>query len=167
MTGEQRAADRLAVVEATIRMAWHTDRREWDRLEEVLADEVTLDYESLTGLAPTTLARKQVTDSWAAVLGQLEATQHLVANHLVTIDGDQATCTAAFQATHVLANPHGGPLWTLGGHYAYELARGAGGWRITSVRLTADWASGNQQIMTAVGAPSTRGPRRAQPGDGS
>jgi SnoaL-like domain len=50
---------------------------------DVLAPRVRLDYTSLT------------------------ATQHLVGNHLLTIDGDQATCTAAFQATHVLANPHG------------------------------------------------------------
>jgi len=29
--------------------------------------------------------------------------------------GDQAICTAAFQATHVLATPLGEPTWTLGG----------------------------------------------------
>lgn len=83
----------------------------------------------------------------ALTRGRSASRSHLVANHLVSIDGDEATCTAAFQATHLLANPHGGPLWTLGGHYDLRLARSGEGWRITSVCMIADWATGNQQIM--------------------
>ncbi len=145
----QTLADRLAIIEATTRMAWHVDRRDWDELEDVLADEVLLDYSSLSGGEPATLPRAQIIGSWVSVLGALDATQHLVSNHLVAIDGDTAVCTAAFQATHVLSNPHGGPVWTLGGHYRFQLARAAAsGWRITGVEMIADWASGNQRIMT-------------------
>ena len=105
-------------------------------------------YTSLNGGQPATLPRQQIIDAWAGVLGRLDATQHLVANHLVTVDGDSATCTAAFQATHLLATPHGGPIWTLGGHYRFQLARTMDGWRITGVQMVADWATGNQHIMT-------------------
>jgi ketosteroid isomerase-like protein len=97
------------------------------------------------------LGREDVISAWAGLLGNLDATQHLVANHLVHVDGDTAFCTASFQATHLLANPHGGPIWTLGGHYEFGLARTAEGWRITSVKMIADWATGNQQIMTLAG----------------
>jgi hypothetical protein len=153
MTDERRVADRLDVIEATVRMLWHADRREWDRLRSVLAEEVTLDYTSLNGGEAATLSCDQVISAWAGMLGNLDATQHLVSNHLVSIDGDTASCTAAFQATHLLANPHGGPIWTLGGHYEFGLARTAEGWQITSVQMIADWATGNQQIMTLAAPP--------------
>jgi len=70
--------DRFDIIDMTVRMAWHADRREWDALNNVLAARVRLDYTSLSG-------------------------------------GDQAICTTAFQATHVLATPLGEPTWTLGG----------------------------------------------------
>ena len=114
----------------------------------MLAPRVRLDYTSLAGGEAATVERGDIIAAWRNALGALTATQHLVTNHLVTIDGDQATCTAAFQATHVLANPHGDPTWTLGGHYRFDLTRTSGGWRIAAVTMTADWAAGNQQIMT-------------------
>ena len=82
------------------------------------------------------------------LLGRLTATSHLVNNHLVSVDGDHAVCTAALQATHLLANAHGGPLWTLGGHYRYSLVSAGGSWRINGVVMTATWADGNQHVMT-------------------
>ena len=82
------------------------------------------------------------------LLGRLTATSHLVNNHLVSVDGDHAVCTAALQATHLLANAHGGQLWTLGGHYRYSLVSAGGSWRINGVVMTATWADGNQHVMT-------------------
>jgi len=97
-----------------------------------------------------------VISAWTELLGALDATQHLVANHLVSIEGDVAICTAAFQATHLLAYPHGGAIWTPGGHYELGLQRNAEGWRITSMHMTtADWATGNQQIMTLAAAKAS------------
>ena len=140
--------DRFDIIDTTVRMAWHADRREWDSLNDVLAPRVRLDYTSLNGGEAATVERGDITAAWRNGLGGLTATQHLVSNHLVAIDGDQATCTAAFQATHVLANPLGEPTWTLGGHYRFELTLTSVGWRIAAVTMTADWATGNQQIMT-------------------
>ncbi len=144
----QQLVDRLDVVEVCTRMAWHADRREWDQLRDAFTDEVALDYTSLNGGTPATLSRDAVVKAWASVLGRFDATSHLVANHLVSLDGDRAVCTAAFQATHVLSNPHGSPRWTLGGTYRYELIRRDGRWKISGVVMTATWADGNQHLMT-------------------
>lgn len=140
--------DRDEIVELTTRMLWHTDRREWDALHDVFADKVRLDYTSLAGGEPAVLTPQQIIDAWRSSLGGLDATQHLMANHLVSIDGERAEVSAQFQAVHVLANPHGAPTWTLGGHYRFGVRRAGGRWRIEAVTMTADWASGNQQIMT-------------------
>lgn len=146
--------DRLSIIETCTRMAWHTDRREWEQVEAVFADEVTLDYTSLAGGEPATLTPAQVVDSWSSALGSFDTTQHLVTNHLVTVTGDTAECTASFQATHRLANPLGSPLWTLGGNYRFDLVRIGTAWKISGVVMTATWADGNKDLLTlAAGRP--------------
>ncbi|WP_369806783.1 nuclear transport factor 2 family protein [Amycolatopsis sp. KNN50.9b] len=53
-------------------------------------------------------------------------------------------CTASFQATHYKKAEFGSPLWRLGGTYEFALVRGADGWRITGVVMTATWGEGNR-----------------------
>ncbi|MEJ2852367.1 MULTISPECIES: nuclear transport factor 2 family protein [unclassified Saccharothrix] len=140
-------SDRDEIVEVCTRMAVHADRREWDRLGEVFAPSVTLDYTSLNGGEPATLAPADIVGAWSGFLGAFDATQHLVANHLVAVTGDSAVCTASFQATHVLANRFGSPLWTLGGNYEFRLVRLEGVWRIAGVVMTVVWADGNKDLL--------------------
>ncbi|KAA2250723.1 nuclear transport factor 2 family protein [Solihabitans fulvus] len=145
-------ADRVAIVETCTRMAWHTDQREWDRLAEVFADIVTLDYTSLNGGEPADLTPAQIVGAWSGLLGALDATQHLITNHLVAVTGDVAVCTASFQATHRLANPFGSPLWTLGGTYRFDLVRAGAAWLIRGVVMTATWADGNKDLLAIASA---------------
>ncbi|MFE9555474.1 nuclear transport factor 2 family protein [Streptomyces sp. NPDC006692] len=140
------ALTRIEVAETCTRMAVHADRREWELLRGLFADEVVLDYTSLNGGEPVRLTPHEIVDAWSATLGGYDATQHLIANHLVQITGDRAVCTASFQATHRLAGPHASPLWTLGGDYRWELARTAGRWLINSVVMTATWGDGNKDL---------------------
>ncbi|WP_251096506.1 nuclear transport factor 2 family protein [Streptomyces sp. Caat 7-52] len=139
--------ERQAVVEVCTRMAWHADQREWEALKTVFADDVRLDYTSLNGGEPAVLSPGRIVDAWARVLGGFDATQHLITNHLVTLAGDTAVCTASFQATHRLAEPFGAPLWTLGGTYRFDLVRTGGQWKISGVLMTAAWADGNKGLM--------------------
>ncbi|MET9515106.1 nuclear transport factor 2 family protein [Streptomyces sp. NPDC002994] len=147
--------DRLAVIETCTRMAWYADQRQWDRLAGVFAEKVTLDYTSLNGGEPVDLTPEQIVAGWREALGGYDATQHLITNHLVDVGThtDTAVCTAAFQATHRLATPHGSPLWTLGGTYRFDLVRTAKGWRISGVVMTATWADGNQHLPTLAATP--------------
>lgn len=152
------------IVAVTTRMAWLTDRRDWDGLAAVFADRVDLDYTSLNGGEPATLAPDEIAGGWRAGLSGLDATQHLVAGHIVEVDGDRATCSAQFQATHVLSdpstNPFGATIWTLGGHYRYGLVRANGQWRIAALTMTATWASGNRDIMALAAARAPTVPVR-------
>jgi len=151
---------RAEIVETCTHMAHHADRRQWDQLVGVFADEVRLDYTSLQGGDPAIVAREALVDGWRAALGGLAATQHLIGNHLVDVDEDgvEAVCTADFQATHVLPNPHGDATWTLGGHYRFELVQITDAWRIAAVTMTAVWATGNQHIMALATGVSTEEP---------
>lgn len=145
--------ERDEIVETCVRMAWLADHRRWDRFDEVFADRVHVDYTSIGGGEAADLRREELVSSWRATLGELDATQHLTGNHLVSIDGERAECTASFQATHVRANPQGGPLWVLGGDYRFTLELTPKGWRIDAVTMTAVWADGNQQLMALATRP--------------
>lgn len=144
------ADQRVDVIETCNRMAWLADRREWEALADLFTDEVRVDYTSLTGGAPETMQRDELVEGWRASLSGLDATQHLVASHSVELDGERAVCTASFQATHHYSDPHGDPLWILGGHYRYELERRGSAWRIAALTMTATWARGNRNLMNLV-----------------
>ncbi|MGW4119740.1 nuclear transport factor 2 family protein [Nocardia sp. NPDC004711] len=139
--------DRLDIIATCSLMAWLADHRDWDRLGEVFTQEAVLDYTSLNGGEPVTLTPTQIGAAWSQVLGKFDATQHVITNHLVTVDGDTAVCTAYFQATHVLADRFGAPTWTLGGTYRFDLTRAAGDWRIRAVVMTATWGRGNRGLI--------------------
>ncbi|MGV9880225.1 nuclear transport factor 2 family protein [Streptomyces sp. NPDC003006] len=139
--------DQASIIETCTLSAWMADRWDWAAFQEIFAEEVDLDYTSLNGGEPLRLPRESVVNGWSTVLTGLDATQHLVSNHLVTLHGDTAECTASVLATHILANEQGEPTWTVGGHYHYRLVRTAEGWRISGLKMTADWTTGNRNIM--------------------
>lgn len=146
------AETRIEVIETCTRMAVHADRREWELLRGLFADVVLLDYTSLNGGEPVRLTPQEIVGAWSAALGGYDATQHLIANHLVRVEGDRAVCTASFQATHRLRTVHGAPLWTLGGDYRWGLARNDGRWLIDSVVMTATWGDGNRDLPARAAA---------------
>lgn len=145
-------ADRLDIIETCTRMGWYIDQREWESLGDVFSDEVKLDYTSLNGGEPGTVTSKELVTAWSGLLGNFAATQHLLSNFLVDVQGDTAVTTAMFQATHRMPNEHGGPLWTLGGTYRIDLERTPGGWRINGIVMTTTWADGNQHLFARAAA---------------
>jgi hypothetical protein len=134
------------IVETTVRVAVLADRRDWDGLAEVFSPEVAVDYTSLVGGEPTVVGAKDLVQGWADGLGRLAVTQHLVTNHLVTVDGVDSVVTAAFQATHV-PHPPDERRWVLGGDYRFTLRQGPDGWRITGITMTVRWETGDRTIM--------------------
>lgn len=132
---------RTEVVETCTRMAVHADRREWALLRGLFAERCTSTTQVSTAASPSSSLLQEIVDAWSATLGGYDATQHLIANQLVQVDGDRAVRTASFQATHRLATPHGSSLWTLGGDYRWGLERTGGRWLIDSVVMTATWGT--------------------------
>ncbi|MEC3917195.1 nuclear transport factor 2 family protein [Nocardia sp. CDC160] len=141
------AQQRADIIEAATRLFWFIDIKDWDSFPSVFADEVTLDYSSVWGGEPATVTPDLIRRDWEKLLGAFEATQHLLGNHLVTVDGDRAELTAVFQAIHLLPNRFGSPRWTLGGTYRIGLHLVEGDWKIDNVVMTAQWADGNKDII--------------------
>jgi hypothetical protein len=145
--------DRLTILELIGSLALVLDAKDWDALGPLFTDTVFHDRTSLTGGEPLTLGRDDFVAGWRQTLEGLDAVHHMITNHVISIDGDEATCTANMQGTHMLVNASGGPFWTVGGRHDYRLRRTADGWRIAGLTFTIQWATGNQQILAlAAGA---------------
>jgi hypothetical protein len=139
--------DRLAILELIGRLALTIDGRDWNALGELFTDTVYHDRTSLTGGEPTTLGVAEFVEGWRQTLQHMDAVHHQITNHVISLDGDQATCAANMQGTHVLANASGGPMWTVGGRHDYQLTRTPDGWRIAGLTFTLQWATGNMNVL--------------------
>src|SRR5260370_25182982 len=118
----------------------------------LLTETVYHDRTSLTGGEPYTAPVAQFVEGWRQTLQGMDAVHHLITNHVISLDGDQATCAANMQGTHVLANASGGPIWTVGGRHDYQLKRTATGWKIAGWTFTIQWATGNMNIVALAAA---------------
>lgn len=142
-------ATRADLEDTVTKMFVYADRRDWAGLRDLFADQVELDWTSLSGGEPATLTPDQIVAGWTATLGGLQATQHLIGNFLVeSMAGDEATASCYGQATHFLPDAVGSSLWTLGADYRFTLVRTGSTWKIAAVTMTAVWGDGNQQLMT-------------------
>jgi hypothetical protein len=146
------AEDRLAILELTGNLALLLDARDWNALEGLFADTVHYDRTSLFGGEPETLTPGELVAGYRQALGGLDSLHHLITCQVITLDGDQATCAANMQGTHVFANTTGDSMWTVGGRHDYQLTRTADGWRIAGLTFTIQWATGNMNIVAMAGA---------------
>lgn len=145
-------SDRAEITDTVVRMGWCLDRRDWAGLRALFTDRVRTDYTALWGGEPQEgsvddLLSTSAQGSWRRTMDGLESTQHLITNVLVDVEGDEARATANVVGVHRLANPHGSPLWTVGGTYDMRLVRTAAGWRIRAVTQDLSWVEGNQQVL--------------------
>lgn len=134
---------RQAIIDAVTSLFWHTDHHEWDLLRAVLDERVRLDYTAMQGGEPADLSAEEVVAGWRPTFVAIDAHQHLLGNHLVVVDGDQASVTASFIATHQWR----GDTWTLGGDYLIELHQRGGAWRVSAMRMTPVWQTGNPNLI--------------------
>jgi len=135
-------ADVHAIEQVLYRYAIAIDTGDLGGLDEVFTPDARLDM-SVAG----TLTPAEYRARCERVLTGLDATHHLVASPVVTVDGDTATAHTYYQAQHARNGCPGGPLLLIGGWIDDELVRTAGGWRITRRRGRAVWFDGNPAVL--------------------
>jgi hypothetical protein len=118
-------ADLAAIDELLARYARAIDTRDWELLREVFSDGGVVDYSALDG--PRGLVAEVVPWLETALAG-FSASQHLITNREVTVDGDAATGRCSLFNPMVMA---GGPVMLVGGAYTDRFVRTAAGWRFT------------------------------------
>jgi ketosteroid isomerase-like protein len=134
--------DQQAIVDLTIAYAWALDCGRYDEVRDVFTPDavVVIDGGEQAGV-DAVIAQAD------AVLTRLDASQHVVTNHAVHVDGDAGTCRSYFQAHHVLGATHGGDTFLLAGRWDDIVTRRPEGWRIRHRTITSVWRSGNVRVM--------------------
>lgn len=122
-----------------------SDNCQWSKLESIFAPQITLDYESMTGVPAAPLTPKQIIDNWKSILPGFDATHHQLGNFITEIEGNTAKVFCYGTATHYL--PHKlGDIWSVIGTYLFELKKNHHDWQITKMTFNFKYQTGNKQL---------------------
>ncbi len=126
-------ADRQRIVEVIDRYASALDDKDYARFRTCFSDDAAVHYGETVLRGPDAVAAY-----CEASLARWGATQHLLGNYEIALDGDRAAARTAMHASHVA--PDGGEIWVVGGTYVDRLERRDGGWVIVERALEAKWS---------------------------
>lgn len=129
-----------------------TDKRQWDRVRHSLADEVLLDYSSMSGQPAVQTKADDIIASWSGFLPKFAFTLHLLSNVEVHIQGGTATFFCKGEALHHLPNAEGGDVWKVYGTYDIELAQLGEQWKTVSLRFNLLYQEGNLNLPALASA---------------
>jgi 3-phenylpropionate/cinnamic acid dioxygenase small subunit len=136
-------AQKLEITELLYRYATALDTRDWDLLGQVFAPEAVYTI----GVHGDFTGPRAIGEKIASLIGGYEATQHLITNPVIELDGDTARAHCYLHAQHYLPDQRtGGNTYEMGGTYHDDLVRTADGWRIARRVLDVAWRDGNAAI---------------------
>lgn len=139
----QDVIDRLAIIEKVCLYAGAMDRRDWDLYRTIFADRVEISFPAST---PAAEDGPRAAEEWVSLvyrtLTAFEHTHHMITNHIVTIDGDWATCQSHMVARHYDKSPDVETGWIIGGFYTHSLSKLSAEWKICGVKLHDTWEQG-------------------------
>jgi SnoaL-like domain len=124
--------DRASIIDQISAVGRCLDERDFDGLRGLFAADATISTPGGTATGHDALvdqARRRHTE-W-------EATQHLITNVLIALDGDTASARANLLV--VFVGPGEEP-YQQGGVYQFVLLRGAQGWRFSEMSTSRVWA---------------------------
>jgi len=134
----QEIGDRLEINDLLTRYAKAVDRKDWDLYRTVFTADAHIDYRSAGGVE----AGLDEMCSWLdQSLAMFEATQHLIGNVEIGIDGDDAHVVAMFHNPLKLPD---GNIWFTGGWYHHEMVRTPDGWRSKKLTEESSYFQGPQ-----------------------
>lgn len=142
MSDLQALLDKQEITELCYRYGLALDTRDWIALAGVFTPDASAFYMD----KPPCHGYQAIEETCRASLAPMSATQHLIGNVVVRLDGDQAESTCYLQAQHVRAGTAGGDNFIIAGRYDDKLVRTAGGWRIRERRLAVTWTEGNPAV---------------------
>ena len=134
--------EKQKIIDLTIAYTWIIDHGPREKLQEVFAEDAVfiIDTRHLNGI-------DEIMGKIERTLGGLSASQHIISNHQVMVDGKNATCSCYLHAQHTLHGTEGGDNYIMAGRYIDKLSQVDDEWRITERRLILDWVEGNPNVL--------------------
>ncbi len=136
--------DRQEIIAVLDRYASSLDDRDWGRLRTCFTADAIGDYDPN---APKLEGYDAIENLCRRALGPLDASQHLLGNYEIEIEGDVARSRCYLRAQHVKRGCEGGHLFEVAGYYRDEWVRCEDGWRTSRRQLVVTWRSGNPRVI--------------------
>jgi 3-phenylpropionate/cinnamic acid dioxygenase small subunit len=147
---EAALADREAIAEVLYRYGRALDGRRWEELRDVFTEDAVGEYSGR--INRTFHGVEAIMGLVERALGALEASQHVIANPVIEVDGDEARSRCYLHAQHYRPGERtGGSTLVVGGVYHDRLVRTPAGWRIAHRRLEVTWMKGNIGVQIGFG----------------
>ncbi len=128
--------DRMEITDVSTRYASGVDMKDKELYRSCFTNEISVDFSSIGMGAPMTMSADAWVEQVMTFMEMYESTHHIITNHSININGDEATSTTYLQAQHY--NPDS--MMTIGGYYSNKLMRTSEGWRIYDLKLTQTWS---------------------------
>jgi hypothetical protein len=140
----QQLLDRAAISDVITTYASAMDRREWGLYRDIFLDEVELHFPLWTAGPRDRIAADRWVDIVRKSLTGFDATQHLILNRMVRLDGDRSSVDSHMTARHIYSPSE---VEHLGGFYHHGLVRRGKEWKLGSVRLDVTWDEGPRELF--------------------
>ncbi len=141
----QRLADELAIQRIPAEIETAVDRKDWARARSFFADEILVDFSSLSGQPPATIASDDLIAAWSSNLGPKKQSHHQRGYGLVSFEGETATIYSQGYAWNRMEG-NGEPLWEVWGNYTHKLAKTSKGWKVTAMTFEMTHQRGNTWV---------------------
>jgi hypothetical protein len=135
-------ADREDIIDVAVNYTWALDTKQLELLRDVFTPDAT---GMLRGVECDGV--DAIIERIGGAILRLDATQHLVGNHQVRVDGDTATHRCHLQSQHTLHGTPGGDNFIVGGYYDDRFVRTPAGWRIAHRTMQQLWTEGNVAVV--------------------
>ncbi len=139
--------DWAKITDHVLNYATGIDRHQWDLYRSIFADEITLDFSSWSGDPASTMPANDWVAGVRAALEPFDATQHVLTNFSIDLDGNRAICTCYMAAHHHLIVEGDRQMHSIGGYYIHELEREGDGWLIHKTQLNVTWEMGDRGLF--------------------
>lgn len=148
-----------AIARLTFDYARGIDDRDWVTFRSVFADSCDVDFQSWSGAPAATMDSAVWVQAVRSVMGEFDATQHLMANHRITarvVDPTQVVTGVNEVLAHhwfdaeTMASfdrPAEAASCTLGGVFTNQYVWTDDGWRIVACRFSLRWRMGDETLF--------------------
>lgn len=142
MTPEE-ARDKVAIQEAIAAHGLLADCREFAAIKNCTTADAVYDYSSCFGPDFKSVKLADFLEGDDIFFLGFDATQHMITNFLIVLDGDRASCRSHVRATHRIDKD----IYVMGGLYRHKLVRLGGEWKISETVFEQTYTEGDTTLF--------------------
>ena len=139
-------ADREDIIERINLYGFAMDTQRWDLFDRIFTEDCDADY----GETSHWTDRESFKADFGSFHELFDATQHVMTNHLVEVNGDRASAHTYGSWRLVRHGAGDPPVWDGTGYYDDRLVRTEGGWRIDQRVCRVVFWTGNPRVQSPM-----------------